>query len=67
MIFLNRTCGIIHRDLKGTNVFLSEISHGILTARVGDFSKSISDSNRSWDRRRFNIGSSGYMVCVLIW
>jgi hypothetical protein len=63
MMYLNLTCKIIHRDLKGENIFLARSkSDGSFSARVGDFGLAVHSSLNDMDRRVFNVGSSGWMV-----
>ena len=63
MVYLNLTCKIIHRDLKGENIFLARSkSDGSFSARVGDFGLAIHSSLKEMDRRVFNVGSAGWMV-----
>ena len=65
MIYINLTCKIIHRDLKGENIFLARSKgDGSLSARVGDFGLAIHSSLKDMDRRAFNVGSSGWMVKI---
>jgi serine/threonine protein kinase len=63
MKFLNCDLKIIHRDLRGENVFLSRSYHGV-KARIGSFGLSLHMLSNE-DSRKFDIGTLNFMVKYL--
>ena len=62
MDFLNNTLKIIHRDLKGANVFLDMRMDGKLLAKVGDFDISLTEIKKLWPNHLGCTGTKGFMV-----
>ena len=62
MDFLNNTLEIIHRDLKGANIFLSKRENdGKLIIKLGDFGHALNKFN-NFDKNYFYFGTMGWMV-----
>ena len=63
MYYLHVEMKIIHRDLKGENVFLEEIEDGSnrLMVKIGDFGLSINTVNTQADKQ-FNLGTLTWQV-----
>ncbi len=61
MDHLNNTLKIIHRDLKGDNVFLTKRNDRELIVKVGDFGISLNERNKL-SEDAFGCGTSGFMV-----
>ena len=61
MDHLNNTLKIIHRDLKGDNVFLTKKNDGELIVKVGDFGISLNQKNKLLTKV-FRCGTIGFMV-----
>ena len=62
MHYLNNTLKIIHRDLKGNNVFLEMRNDGKLITKVGDFGTCLNETNKSWINHPSYYGTEGFMV-----
>ena len=63
MMFLNVDLKIIHRDLRGENIFLSRDYYGV-KAKIGNFGLSLHMLS-SEDSRKFDIGTLNFMVKYL--
>jgi serine/threonine protein kinase len=57
---LNNNCEIIHRDLKGANIFLFQNGERI-EIKIGDFADSLSNVNK-FNKSYFGAGSLRWMV-----
>jgi serine/threonine protein kinase len=61
MYYLHVEMKIIHRDLKGENVFLEEIEGNRLMVKIGDFGLTINIVNTQADKE-FNLGTLNWQV-----
>ena len=64
MNYLNNHLNIIHRDLKGANIFLFQNGERIET-KIGDFADSLNDVN-TFNKSYFRVGSLRWMVNSLL-
>ena len=66
MDYLNNTLKIIHRDLKGENVFLEFVKKRKqivkLKAVIGDFGCSLHEGNLEQERLRYECGTLRWKV-----
>ena len=60
MDYLNTVLNIIHRDLKGDNIFLEQVD-GKLLAKISDFGISLNQLNKLQENC-FDMGTLNYMV-----
>jgi hypothetical protein len=63
MEFLNQKLKIIHRNLRGKNIFFIEEGDEV-KAVVGDFGCSLHSLSQNDDFRTFDIGSRKWMVTL---
>ena len=60
MDYLNNVCNIIHRDLKGANIFLT-MNNDKIEIKIGDFGHSLNKIN-NFKRDHLNVGTLPFMV-----
>ena len=61
MDYLNNTLKIIHRDLKGRNVFLTKRDDGKLITKIGDFGNALNKVFRYFPNH-FKLGTCAWKV-----
>ena len=61
MVYLNECIDILHRDLKGPNIFLDRIDNE-LQAKVGDFDVAVYSKDKTLFSRIFTLGTHGWKV-----
>ena len=64
MMFLNVDLKIIHRDLRGENIFLNRDYEGV-KIKIGNFGRALHNLS-SEDSRRFDVGTLNFMVKFIL-
>ncbi len=66
MDYLHNELKIVHRDLKGRNVYLNQEEDYRIKAVVGNFNHSLHSLSRVNDSKQYEVGSYGWMVRCMI-